>query len=52
MLFPDEGPVPCMPYVLRWLEADMKRENRDFDRDRRLPSVSPSQGLGFLTRFE
>jgi pimeloyl-ACP methyl ester carboxylesterase len=26
MFFPDEGPVPCMPYVLRWLEADMMRE--------------------------
>jgi hypothetical protein len=25
MFFPDEGPVPCMPYVLRWLQADMKR---------------------------
>lgn len=22
MFYPDEGPVPCMPYVLRWLEAD------------------------------
>jgi pimeloyl-ACP methyl ester carboxylesterase len=25
MFYPDEGPVPCMPYVLRWLAADMKR---------------------------
>ena len=25
MFYPDEGPVPCMPYVLRWLDADMKR---------------------------
>ena len=25
MFYPDEGPVPCMPYVLRWLQADMKR---------------------------
>jgi pimeloyl-ACP methyl ester carboxylesterase len=25
MFYPDEGPVPCMAYVLRWLQADMKR---------------------------
>ncbi|WP_165220876.1 alpha/beta hydrolase [Aquisphaera insulae] len=24
VLFADDGPVPCMPHVLRWLEADMK----------------------------
>lgn len=24
MFFPDEGPVPCMPHVLRWLAADLK----------------------------
>ncbi len=24
LLYPDEGPVPCMPYVLRWLRADLK----------------------------
>jgi pimeloyl-ACP methyl ester carboxylesterase len=23
LLYPDEGPVPCMPYVLRWLGADL-----------------------------
>jgi pimeloyl-ACP methyl ester carboxylesterase len=25
LLYPDEGPVPCMPYVLRWLQADLKK---------------------------
>jgi pimeloyl-ACP methyl ester carboxylesterase len=25
MFYPNEGPVPCMPYVLRWLQADLKR---------------------------
>jgi hypothetical protein len=24
LLYPDDGPVPCMPYVLRWLHADLK----------------------------
>jgi pimeloyl-ACP methyl ester carboxylesterase len=30
LLYPDEGPVPCMPYVLRWLRADFpdRSENR------------------------
>jgi pimeloyl-ACP methyl ester carboxylesterase len=23
LLYPDDGPVPCMPYVLRWLHADL-----------------------------
>ena len=23
LLFPDDGPVACMPYVLRWLRADL-----------------------------
>jgi hypothetical protein len=23
LLYPDDGPVPCMPYVLRWLRADL-----------------------------
>jgi len=22
LLYPDDGPVPCQPYVLRWLQAD------------------------------
>ncbi|MGZ3379493.1 MAG: esterase/lipase family protein [Isosphaeraceae bacterium] len=26
LLYPDDGPVPCMPYVLRWLQADLKRK--------------------------
>ncbi len=25
LLFPDAGPVVCMPYVLRWLRADVAR---------------------------
>jgi hypothetical protein len=28
LLYPDEGPVPCMPYVLRWLQADLKKPGR------------------------
>ncbi len=24
LLYPDDGPVVCMPYVLRWLRADLK----------------------------
>jgi hypothetical protein len=24
LLYPDEGPVACMPYVFRWLQADLK----------------------------
>ena len=23
LLYPDPGPVACMPYVLRWLQADL-----------------------------
>jgi hypothetical protein len=23
LLYPDDGPVACMPYVLRWLRADL-----------------------------
>ena len=26
LLYPDDGPVPCMPYVLRWLQADLERK--------------------------
>jgi hypothetical protein len=26
LLFPDPGPVACMPEVLRWLEADLVRK--------------------------
>jgi len=26
MFYADDGPVPCMPYVLRWLRADLKRQ--------------------------
>jgi pimeloyl-ACP methyl ester carboxylesterase len=26
LLYPDEGPVPCMPYVLLWLRSDLKRK--------------------------
>jgi pimeloyl-ACP methyl ester carboxylesterase len=28
LLFPDPGPVACMPDVLRWLEADLGRDGR------------------------
>jgi hypothetical protein len=28
ILFADEGPVACMPYVLRWLQADLKPKAR------------------------
>jgi pimeloyl-ACP methyl ester carboxylesterase len=28
ILFADDGPVACMPYVLRWLEADLKPRAR------------------------
>ena len=28
LLFADDGPVPCMPYVLRWLQADLKPSAR------------------------
>ena len=28
LLYPDEGPVVCMPYVLRWLQADLKPQAR------------------------
>lgn len=28
LLFLEDGPVPCMPYVLRWLQADLKRTAR------------------------
>jgi hypothetical protein len=24
LLYPDDGPVACMPYVLRWLRADLQ----------------------------
>ncbi len=27
MFYPDDGPVPCLPHVLRWLEADLKRQS-------------------------
>ncbi|MBV8270628.1 MAG: hypothetical protein JO252_30230, partial [Planctomycetaceae bacterium] len=26
LLYPDPGPVACMPHVLRWLAADSHRE--------------------------
>ena len=28
LLFPDPGPVACMPYVLRWLKEDQERNDR------------------------
>ncbi len=28
LLFPDPGPVACMPYVLRWLREDQERNDR------------------------
>ena len=28
LLFADDGPIPCMPYVLHWLHADLKPEVR------------------------
>jgi pimeloyl-ACP methyl ester carboxylesterase len=28
LLFSDDGPVPCMPYVLRWLQADLSPASR------------------------
>ena len=28
LLFPDPGPVACMPYVLRWLKEDRERNGR------------------------
>jgi pimeloyl-ACP methyl ester carboxylesterase len=28
LLFPDPGPVACMPYVLRWLNEDRERNDR------------------------
>ena len=29
LLYPDDGPVPCMPYVLRWLQADLRPRPAD-----------------------
>ena len=54
MFYPDEGPVPCLPYVLRWLEADMKRPVTD-DRGGQRSGCSPprpSRVLGFAPAFE
>jgi pimeloyl-ACP methyl ester carboxylesterase len=28
LLYPDDGPVPCMPFVLRWLRADLPPKSK------------------------
>ena len=60
LLFPDPGPVACMPDVLRWLKADLRKataaKSATSPRARSGPRTacgpSRAQGLGISRRFD